>query len=123
MRGVHLADWPEAGAEVGSVEGACPPQAKVTLSNRVGCARNACAGRAGTVAGHALPDRSLTLSLDRSAFSQRRSLAGQVVRIAGTLETSHCFREFIESGVQFVLTPGQFPIESLAPHAYHPIDG
>ena len=38
------------------MEGACPPQAKVTLSNRVGCARKVRAEGAGAVAGDFLPN-------------------------------------------------------------------
>jgi hypothetical protein len=52
--GVHLADWSGVGNGLwGAGRGRSKaPKAAVTRSNRVGCARKACAGRAGTVAGY-----------------------------------------------------------------------
>src|ERR1019366_414620 len=53
VRGVHLADWPGLGngpAGAGRARRKAR-KAEVTRSNRVGCARKACADRAGTVAG------------------------------------------------------------------------
>src|SRR5438876_101956 len=50
--GAHLADWPGRGngpARAGSARSKAR-KAKVTRSNRVGCARKACAERAGIVA-------------------------------------------------------------------------
>src|SRR5665811_2484279 len=59
--GVHLADWRGVGNgpagtlnKMARLETRHPLQAKVTRSNRVGCARKACAGSAGTVAGPGL---------------------------------------------------------------------
>ena len=54
--GAHLADWRDVGNGLaGGWDGSggwlrSPPKAKVTRSNRVGCARKARAERAGTVA-------------------------------------------------------------------------
>ena len=50
--GVHLADWRGVGNGPTWADwaGSKARKAKVTRSNRVGCARKACAGRAGIVA-------------------------------------------------------------------------
>src|ERR1700694_4545565 len=66
----------------------------------------------------------LNLSNPRAHIRTRlpRTLADEIVGIAGALETSHCFREFVEGGLNLVGTPGKFRLESLAPPLYRPLD-
>jgi hypothetical protein len=68
---VHLADWPGLGNGLQGLKRgrSKAPKAKVTRSNRVGCARKARADRAGTVAG-----QPLKAGRERQRFSQSESL-------------------------------------------------
>jgi hypothetical protein len=77
---VHLADWPEVGNGLGGLgRGRSKArEAKVTRSNRVGCARKACAERAGTVAA-----RFTWAAIGFASASRTNPFAGSKLELPG----------------------------------------
>src|ERR1700738_3066661 len=113
---------------VGKQHRAAAPPTTTVCANPMSALGAPGKARAGTVAAR-FPSNGwrrcpLNLSNPRAHIRTRlpRTLADEIVGIAGALETSHCFREFVEGGINLVGTPGKFRLERLAAPLYRPLD-